>query len=93
MEPLISAFAFARGETLLRRRRNRTPSSQELAGWALERTGLDPVEAVRLLQRTPMPRLQRTDALRHLRPLVKGFAVTGQPLIVGPNAVPARNRR
>lgn len=75
---LVEAFTYARGEAFLRRRRpDRTPSPEELAGWALERTRHDPVAALGVLRRIPMPLGQRRAATELLRPLVASVPLQG----------------
>jgi hypothetical protein len=73
----VEKFALAKGQKMLGLRgKDKLPSPEELAGWALERMSLDPLRALGLLRKMPMPARQRQAATRLLRPLVTSIPLT-----------------
>ena len=76
---LIGKYARARGDRFLGRvSGGRLPSSEELAGWALERAGHDPLVALGVLRKYPIPTAQREGASRLLRPLLTSTPITSR---------------
>lgn len=71
IQRLVTRYAFAKGDQFLGRGRGKDAPGDVLAGWALERSELDPTKAVALVRAMKIHPKQRRAALEHLAPLVR----------------------
>lgn len=67
---LVEKYAYARGDSFLRRGKGGPVPGDVLAGWALDRAQHDPIRAIEVLRGYPLPPDQRQAAMRYLAPLV-----------------------